>query len=102
MLIHVRGILSKVENVVETDKGRKQQIVFTIPKYDSMTGTKVNEDIFPAVILGDNIDRLDVETMSGEIVTAKCFLNSYKREHEGETYHNLSLSCVEMILGKDA
>lgn len=101
MLVHLRGILKDVHEVEQLEKTDRQKIQFHCPNYDKLTGEKKGEDIFPAVILGDNITKINAESMKGEIVTARCFLNSFEKIKDDATFYNLSLSVVEMKLQKD-
>ncbi len=102
MKVFFDAILGSVQDRETTDKGDKQQIAFLCPQYDKFTGDKLREDTYPAVILGDNINRLNAAELEGEVVRATCFLNTYEREKDDITYHNLSLSCVELELKKSS
>ncbi len=102
MKVYFDAILQFVGDAEPTDKGKKQQIRFACPQYDKFTGSKLREDIYEAVILGENIDKLNATILEGEVVRATCFLNTYDRESDGKTWHNLSLSCVDLSLKKES
>lgn len=96
MRMQFKAKLNEVQEVTETDNHKRQRIVLLIPVYDSFTGEKIREQIFPATILNDNIVKLQAEDKLGEIVKCTCFLGSFKTEKEDKIYWNLSLNCIEM------
>ncbi|MCH7534781.1 MAG: hypothetical protein IH948_03395 [Bacteroidetes bacterium] len=96
MRIQFKAKLNEVSEVTETDNHKRQRIVLNVPVYDTFTGEKIREQIFPAAILNDNIAKLQAESKLGEIVKCTCFLGSFKTEKEDKIYWNLSLNCIEM------
>ncbi len=96
MRMQFKAKLSEVSEVVETDKHKRQRIILNVPVYDTFTGEKVRDQIFPATILNDNIIKLQAQEKLGEIVKCTCFLGSFKTEKDDKIYWNLSLNCIEM------
>lgn len=96
MRIQFKALLETVQEIEQLEKTKRQKITLKIPVYDTFTGEPVRNDVFPAAILGKNINRLDADKKLGEIVSAICFLTSFSNEKEDVTYHNLSLNCVEL------
>lgn len=102
MRIQLKAKLQEVSEVVETEKHKRQRIVLHVPVYDSFTGEKVRDQIFPAAILNENIAKIQAEDKLGEIVRCVCFLGSFKTENDDKIYWNLSLNCIEMeVLNTD-
>lgn len=96
MRIQFKAKLNEVSEVVQTDNHKRQRIILNVPIYDTFTGEKVRDQIFPAAILNDNIAKLQAEDKLGEIVKCVCFLGSFKSENDDKIYWNLSLNCIEM------
>lgn len=96
MRIHFKAKLGEVSEIIETDKHRRQRIILNVPVYDSFTGDKIRDQIFPATILNENIEKLQAESKLSEIVQCTCFLGSFKNENDDKIYWNLSLNCIEM------
>lgn len=96
MRIQLKAKLQEVSEVTETDNHKRQRIVLHVPVYDSFTGEKIRDQIFPAAILNENIAKINAEDKLGEIVKCVCFLGSFKTEKEDKIYWNLSLNCIEM------
>jgi len=96
MRVKFRAVLKKVDDVIIKDDFSRQRILLEIPVYDTVTGDKIRTEHFPAAILNKNIQKIDAPAMVGELCSAVCFLGSYAKEHEGETFYNLSLNCVEL------
>ena len=100
MRIVLKAKLNEVQEVTETDNHKRQRIVLNVPVYDTFTGEKVRDQIFPATILNDNIINLQAQEKLGEIVKCTCFLGSFKTEKDDKIYWNLSLNCIEMEIIK--
>ncbi len=96
MRIQFKAKLSEVSEVIETDNHRRQRIILNVPVYDTFTGEKIRDQIFPAAILNQNIEKLQAEDKLAEIVQCVCFLGSFKTEKDDKIYWNLSLNCIEM------
>lgn len=96
MRIQLKAKLQEISEIVETEKHKRQRIILNVPIYDTFTGEKVRDEIFPATILNDNIAKLQAEEKLGEIVKCTCFLGSFKTENNDKIYWNLSLNCIEM------
>lgn len=96
MRVEFKAKLNEVSEVVETDKHKRQRIILNVPVYDTFTGEKVRDQIFPAAILNNNITKLNAQDKLGEIVKCTCFLGSFKSEKDDKIYWNLSLNCIEM------
>ena len=96
MRIVFNAKLNEISEVTETDNHKRQRIVLNVPVYDTFTGEKVRDQIFPATILNDNIIKLQAQEKLGEIVKCTCFLGSFKTEKDDKVYWNLSLNCIEM------
>ena len=96
MRIKFRAVLKKVDDVVTKDEFSRQRILLEIPVYDTVTGDLTRTEYFPAAILNKNIAKIDAPSIVGQLCSAVCFLGSFAKEKDGETYHNLSLNCVEL------
>lgn len=96
MRIKFRAVLQHVDEVIIKDDFKRQRILLEIPVYDTVTGDKIRTEHFPAAILNKNIDKIKASEMVGELCSAVCFLGSFTKEKDGQTYHNLSLNCVEL------
>ena len=96
MRIQLKAKLSEVHEVIAKEKHTRQRILLSVPVYDTFTGEKVRDQIFPATILNENIGKLQAEAKLGEIVKCTLFLGSFKTESHDEIYWNLSLNCIEM------
>ena len=96
MRIQFKAKLNEISEVTETNNHKRQRIVLNVPVYDTFTGEKVRDQIFPAAILNENINKLQAQDKLGEIVKCVCFLGSFKTEKDDKIYWNLSLNCIEM------
>jgi len=98
MRIKLKAVLKKADEVTKKNDFMRQRILLEVPVYDQFTGDILRTEYYPAAILGANIDKCQAHGKVGEIVSAICFLSSFAKEHEGETFYNLSLNCVELNL----
>ncbi len=98
MRIKLKAVLEKVDEVIIKDDFKRQRILLKVPIYDSFSGDHIRDERYPCAILNKNIEKCQAESKAGELVTAICFLSSFEKDHQGETFYNLSLNCVELDL----
>jgi len=98
MRVKLKAVLHSVKDVEEKDNYKRQKIEFEVKKFDTDTGEAKDAKYFPATIFNKRINELDAAGKVGNVVNAVCYLDSFKTEKDGETWHNLALTCVELDL----
>jgi len=92
MKVTSKGILRNVSEIEEKQNYRIQRCHLYVPRFDPVTGEQVSSEFFPMSAMGPSIEKLNLIKFQDKKVEIDAFLNSSKKEKEGETFFNLYLN----------
>lgn len=98
MKVNVSGIVRTVGEPHQLQNGFSQKVVIEKPIFDRFDGHKKNVNYYPITIFDDRIEQMNFKNLIGCKVMAKCYLNSSKKDNNGEEWFMLYLSCIEVKL----
>lgn len=94
--VTITGTLSEVKEVITSEKGMAQQIGLSVKRIDNAT-QEVAEAIYPCVIFGENIGKVNAKSKLNDVVEARCFLGSrLNATNPDRPFWNLYLSVIEV------
>ena len=94
--VTITGTLSEVKEVMTSEKGMAQQIAIGVKRIDNST-QEVAETLYPAVIFGENIGKINSKSKLNDVVEVKCFLGSrLNATNPDRPFWNLYLSVIEV------